>query len=475
MARKQTIREAEETPTMDTDSFEDTDLYMSADGKGAVLGTLEADDKSKENKKTIAGAAGVEAADADLGGVQEDVFSELFDGEGLSETFKSKIKGVFEAEVSRRTDIITEHLKAEFQQELEEKVAELTEGMSGKVDEYLNYVVENWMEENKLAVTADLRGEFAEKYEHDKANLTDAVDKMVSERIEAEMAEFAEDKKQLAEEKVKYATQIREHSEKLKAFVFEQLKSEIAELHNDQKVMAENFSKLEDFVVEALSKEISEFQKDKQDVAETKVRLIREAKGHFEKVRNNFISKGADKVSEIVGKTLNKEISSLKDDIDAARKNDFGRRLFESYAQEYTQSFLNSKSETSKLLKVVDTAKQQLETAKETANEKEKIIESKNKEIEDLKNTAERDSVINELIQPLNAEQKDIMTNLLESVQTGQLRKQFEKYVPAVINGRSPAKKQALKEGTEVTGDKQIVNAGQFNSKLVDIKRLAGI
>ena len=330
------------------------------------------------------------------------------------------------------------------------------------------------VEENKLAVTAHLRGEFAEKYEHDKANLTDAVDKMVTRESKQRWLSSMEDKKQLAEEKVKYATQPC-YPEKLKAFVFEQLKSEIAEIHNDQKVMAENFSKLEDFVVEALSKEISEFQKDKQDVAETKVRLIREAKAHFEKVRNNFISKGADKVSEIVGKTLNKEISSLKDDIDAARKNDFGRRLFESYAQEYTQSFLNSKSETSKLLKVVDTAKQQLETAKETANEKEKIIESKDKEIEDLKNAAERDSVINELIQPLNAEQKDIMTNLLESVQTGQLRKQFEKYVPAVINGRSPAKKQALKEGTEVTGDKQIVNAGQFNSKLVDIKRLAGI
>lgn len=164
MARKQTIREAEETPTMNTDSFEDTDLYMDAEGKGAVLGTLEADDKSKENKKSIAGAAGVEAADADLGGVQEDVFSELFDGEGLSETFKSKIKGVFEAEVSRRTDIITEHLKAEFQQELEEKVAELTEGMSGKVDEYLNYVVENWMEENKLAVETGMRLQIAESF-----------------------------------------------------------------------------------------------------------------------------------------------------------------------------------------------------------------------------------------------------------------------------------------------------------------------
>jgi len=333
------------------------------------------------------------------------------------------------------------------------------------------------VEENKLSATADLRKEFAEKYEHDKANLTDAVDKMVSERLEAEMADFAADKKALAEEKVKYATQIREHSDKLKSFVFEQLKGEIAELHSDQKVMAENFQKLEDFVVEALSKEIAEFQKDKQDVAETKVRLIREAKAHFEKVRSNFVKKGAEKVSEVVGKTLKKEIASLKEDIDAARKNDFGRRLFESYAQEYTQSFLNEKGETAKLLKVVDMAKLQAEEAKKTADEKQKMVEAKEKEIATIKEAAERANVINELVQPLNAEQKDIMNNLLESVQTSALRKQFEKYIPSVLNGRTPAKKQALKEGTEVTGDKQIniVNGGQFNSNLVDIKRLAGI
>ena len=333
------------------------------------------------------------------------------------------------------------------------------------------------VEENKLSATAELRSEFAEKYEHDKANLTDAVDKMVSERIEAEMQELAADKKALAEERVKYATQIGEHSNKLKAFVFERLQSEISELHSDQKVMAENFQKLEEFVVEALSKEIAEFHQDKQDVAETKVRLIREAKAHFEKVRSNFVKKGAEKVSEIVSKTLKQEISSLKEDIDAARKNDFGRRLFETYSQEYNQSFLNSKSETAKLLKVVDTTNQQLEDAKKTADEKVKIIESKEQEIEDLKNTAEREKVINELVTPLNAEQKDIMTNLLESVQTGALRKQFEKYIPAVLNGRSPAKKQALNEGTEVTGDKEtnIVNGSQFNSNIVDIRRLAGI
>jgi polyhydroxyalkanoate synthesis regulator phasin len=241
--------------------------------------------------------------------------------------------------------------------------------------------------------------------------------------------------------------------------------------------MAENFQKLEDFVVEALSKEIAEFQKDKQDVAETKVRLIREAKAHFEKVRNNFVKKGASKVSEVVGKTLQKEISSLKDDIEAARKNDFGRRLFESYAQEYTQSFLNEKGETAKLLKVVDMAKLQAEEAKKTADESKKQIEAKEKEIVTIKEAAEREKVINELISPLNTEQKEIMNNLLESVQTGALRKQFEKYIPSVLNGRTPAKKQAINEGTEVTGDKQtnIVNGSQFNSNIVDIRRLAGI
>jgi len=334
------------------------------------------------------------------------------------------------------------------------------------------------VEENKLSVTAELRSEFAEKYEHDKATLTDAVDKMVSERIEAEMAEFAEDKKQLAEEKVKYATQIREHSDKLKSFVFEQLKGEIAELHADQKVMAENFQKLEEFVVDALSKEIAEFNEDKQDVAETKVRLIREAKAHFEKVRTKFITKSAEAVTTIVEKTLKNEISQLREDIDAARKNDFGRRLYESYAQEYTQSFLNEKGETAKLLKVVDMAKLQAEEAKKTAEEMKAKVEAKEAEIKSLKESAEREKVINDLVKPLNTEQKDIMTNLLESVETGKLQKQFEKYMPAVINGNSPAKKQALKEGTEITGDKQETVSkpvGQFNGNIVDIKRLAGI
>ena len=138
---------------------------------------------------------------------------------------------------------------------------------------------------------------------------------------------------------------------------------------------------------------------------------------------------------------------------------------------------MNEKGETAKLLKVVDISKLQAEEAMKTVKEKQKVIEAKEQEIATIKEAAERSNVINELTQPLNTEQKEIMNNLLESVQTGALRKQFEKYIPSVLNGRTPAKKQAINEGTEVTGDKQIniVNSNQFNSNIVDIRRLAGI
>ena len=82
---------------------------------------------------------------------------------------------------------------------------------------------------------------------------------MVIERIQAEMQELAADKKALAEERVKYATQIGEHSSKLKAFVFDRLQSEISELHSDPKSYGGKLTKLEEFVVEVHPKRFQEF------------------------------------------------------------------------------------------------------------------------------------------------------------------------------------------------------------------------
>jgi len=346
----------------------------------------------------------------------------------------------------------------------EEVRAQIEEAWEGKI------------RENKQAVTAELREEFAQKYEHDKATMVEAIDTMLNDRLASEIAEFAEDRKQLAEAKAKYAVKLKENSDLMKAFVMDQLGKEVTELHEDQKKMATNFAKLEEFVVEALSKEIAEFYEDKKDLAETKVRLVREAKKHFNKVKTQFIEKSAKLVSETVSKNLNKEITALKEDINVARENDFGRKLFESFASEYANSYLNEKSETSKLLKIVDLKEKQIEEAKAEASKALEQAEAKATEIKRINEAAERNKVINGLIEPLSKDQREIMTDLLESVQTPKLDSAFNKYLPAVIDGNAPAKKKAkLVEGTEITGNRTTNISSKADENVVDIRRLAGL
>ena len=352
--------------------------------------------------------------------------------------------------------------------------------VSEQVRQEIEEAWEAKVQENRRAATAELREEFAQKYEHDKATMVEAIDKMIGEKLSEEIAEFHEDRQQLAEQKAKYAVAMRENADLLKGFVMEQLSREVSELHEDQKVMAENFSKLEEFVVEALAKELSEFHEDKKDLAETKVRLVREAKTHFAKVKTNFIERSAKAVSETVDKALKGEISQLKEDIEEARRNDFGRKLFEAFASEYAGSYLNEKSETAKLMSVLAAKDKQLAEAKSFAVKAKDLVESKEQEIKRISESANRAKVMNELTAPLSKDQKDIMSDLLESVQTNKLQSAFDKYLPAVIDGNTPAKKKAvLSEAKEITGNKEQTNvssnARKADGNVLDLRKLAGL
>ena len=333
------------------------------------------------------------------------------------------------------------------------------------------------IKENKQSVTAELREEFAQKYEHDKAAMVESIDALLEQRLQAEISEFAEDRKQLAEAKAKYAIAMRENADLMKGFVFDQLTNEVSELHEDQKVMAEKFAHLEEFIVEALAKEIAEFYEDKKDLAETKVKLVREAKTHFAKVKKTFVERSAKAVSETVDKALKGEMTQLKEDIEAARRNDFGRKLFEAFAAEYSNSYLNEKSETAKLMKVVDVKEKQLAEAKADAEEQTRLVETREAEIRRIAEEAQRKDVLNDLITPLSKDQREIMTDLLESVQTAKLRTQFDKYLPAVIDGKTPAKKAQITEGKEITGNRETSNVSREaeDGNVVDIRRLAGL
>ena len=333
------------------------------------------------------------------------------------------------------------------------------------------------IQENRDEVTATLREEFAQKYEHDKGAMVEAVEAMLTDRLQSELGELAEDRQGLIEARAKYAKKMKSDSKAMESFVLQNLKKELAELHEDRKAVSGNVEKLESFIVDALAKEIAEFHTDKKDLAETKVKLVRESKVKFEQIKKDFVARSAKIIEETVAKGLRSEMTQLREDIEAARRNDFGRRIFESFSSEYAASHLNEKSETAKLLKVVAVKELELEEAARIVAETQSLVENRNRELRIIKESSQRKEVMNELLGPLTGDKREVMNSLLESVQTEKLRTAFDKYISSVMNGATPAKK-VLSEGKEITGDK--AQAQQFSSEektaeIFDIRRLAGL
>ena len=217
------------------------------------------------------------------------------------------------------------------------------------VSRELNEAWESKLSEAREQVRSELREEFAQRYEHDKTVMVEALDKMMTDGLSSELAEFAQEKAALREDRVKFHAKMKESAGKFNNFMVTKLAEEISELRKDRKQHNEGLEKLEGFMVHALAREIQEFATDKRDVVETKVRLVREARGQLERLKTRFVKESATKMSQAVSHHLKAELTQLHEDVKIARENNFGRRIFEAYAAEFGATHLNEKAEVRKL------------------------------------------------------------------------------------------------------------------------------
>jgi hypothetical protein len=95
--------------------------------------------------------------------VSEDVTA-LTEGEDLSEEFKGKAATIFEAAVKSKLRSEVERIESAKTQEVAEEINRVRDELTEKVDAYMNYVVEEWMKENELAIERGLKGEIAEDF-----------------------------------------------------------------------------------------------------------------------------------------------------------------------------------------------------------------------------------------------------------------------------------------------------------------------
>ena len=150
---------------------------MDATGKGPFLGTLDTsamEGLAQRNQASLrpmsAGQDTGQKIAQPIGAEQEEEtavsehLESLFNGENLSEEFMSKTTVIFEAALNERTTKIREQVLRESASIIQEEVQKVTEELATRLDEYLNYAVDEWMKENKLAVENGIRTEISESF-----------------------------------------------------------------------------------------------------------------------------------------------------------------------------------------------------------------------------------------------------------------------------------------------------------------------
>ena len=95
--------------------------------------------------------------------IEEDVEA-LLAGEELSEDFQEKARTIFEAAIKTKVAEVQEELKAQYETTLEEEVSVIKEELTDRVDAYLEYVAEEWIAENQLAIEQGLKAEMTESF-----------------------------------------------------------------------------------------------------------------------------------------------------------------------------------------------------------------------------------------------------------------------------------------------------------------------
>lgn len=230
-------------------------------------------DKSNAQASELKGAA-TKAESVEFNGDFSEDLNALVESEAtLSDEFKAKTAIIFEAAVKSKLTEEIDRLEAEYATQLEEEVATIKSDLVEKVDSYLNYVVESWMEENKIAIQSGLRAEIAEGF----------MDKLKDLFVES-YVEVPESKVDLVDE---LATANEELEEQYNEAVAKTIKlAEELEGFKREAIIREASRDLAETQVEKLASLVDSIDFENEETFASKVKTIKES--YFKKATPNL-------------------------------------------------------------------------------------------------------------------------------------------------------------------------------------------
>jgi len=230
-----------------------------------------------KKKNELKAKAKVEAVDFD-----EDLDTIISEEATLSDGFRDKASTIFEAVLTSKLAEEVERLEAEYAQNLEEEVSDIDAQLVEKVDSYLNYVVENWMKENEVAVSQGLKTEIAEDF------MTS-----LQQVFKEHYIEVPEGKEDLIDD---LADQVSELEESLNKSTEENisLHSQVSSFEKDE-VVRNASSGLAETEAEKLAKLCEDVEFDNKETFEQKVETIKQS--YFK----GEVNESVDEVNSIAG------------------------------------------------------------------------------------------------------------------------------------------------------------------------------
>jgi hypothetical protein len=339
---------------------------------------------------------------------------------------------------------------------------------------------EGWnskLTEAREQIRTEIREEMAARYQHDRTVMVEALDKMVTESLTAEIAKIAAEREAISEDRVKFTKGMMHKAQNFDSYLSESLANEIAELRQDRIQMQNTIQKLEAFVAENLRAEIAEFAEDKADLARAKVAVVAEGRKRLEALRDSFVRKSSALVESTVSNHLRSELKQLKSDIQEAKENNFGRKIFEAFSTEFGASYLNERSDMKKLQNQMVALHRQIAEARESEERALAEVKDKENQLRRINENLHRNDKVNTLLGTLSREKAAVMSTLLESVPTDKLDAAFKKYLKPVMEGgftNTVERQQITETRAEVTGDRA-VKSDPVQTNIVEMRRLAGL
>lgn len=259
-------------PDDDSNKIDATKAAKSAEAPKAKASDASAkqEEVQPENTEVVAEESKEEGID-----VSSDIDSLFNDDKAISEEFRSKAKTIFEARVLDRVKQIEEETESRYASMLEEAVESIKTDLTEKVNDYLSYVVEQWMEQNQIAIESGLRSELTEDFISGLRNL------------------FAEHYINVPEEKVDLVEELATKVDELET----KLNEEIERGVNSNKELVESRKQL---IVREVTHNLTDTQAEKIKSLAESVEFSTEEdyKEKLETIRENYFPSDVKKVAE---------------------------------------------------------------------------------------------------------------------------------------------------------------------------------